>query len=170
MAGSVEIIPSTPRDISIVGAQMRAADREEFAASAAYPSLAQAAVFCHAMSDQWSAVVLLRGEPVAAFGAAGSPLQPHMRSAWAFGTDRFKRVVPAITREVEAWKPQLVAAGVHRVEARSLVGHDIAGLWLAGLGCRQEAVLRRAGRNGEDFLLFAWVAEETGNVLPPGNG
>ena len=155
----VEIIPSTPRDISIVGMNMRAADRAEFEASAEYPSLAQAAVFCHHVSDRWSAVVLLRGEPVAAYGAAGSSLTPHLRSAWAFGTDKFKRAVPWITREVERWKPMLIEAGVHRVEARSLAGHDIAGLWLNGLGCAKEGVLRRAGRRGEDFDLWAWAPE-----------
>ena len=156
----VEIIPSTPRDISIVGMNMRPADRAEFEASAEYPSLSQAAVFCHHVSDRYSAVVLLRGEPVAAFGAAGSPLQPHLRSAWAFGTSKFRRVVPWITREVERWKPILVADGVHRVEARSLVGHDIAGIWLEGLGCAKEATLRCAGRHGEDFNLWAWVARD----------
>jgi hypothetical protein len=156
----IEIIRSTPRDISIVGINMRAEDRAEFEAGAAYRSASDAALFCHHTSGRWSAVVLLRGEPVAAFGCAGSPLQPQVRAAWAFGTRRFRRVVPWITREVEAWKPHLIAAGVHRVEARALVGHDIAGIWLLGLGCVKEGTMRRMGRGGEDFDLYAWVADD----------
>lgn len=153
----IELIPSTPRDITIVAAGMRDWDRREFEASAKYRNLTDAALLCHYHSTPWAGVALLDGEPVAAFGALGSPFHPHMKSAWAFGTGRFRRVVPAIGREVESWKPRLVAEGVHRIEARALVGHDRAGQWMSGLGAQREAILRRSGVNGEDFELWAWV-------------
>lgn len=155
----IELIPSTPRDITIVAARMRDWDRREFEASAAYDTITQAALICHYGSGPWAGVALLYGEPVAAFGAFGSPLMPQVRTAWAFGTSKFRRVVPAITREVDSWKPVLVGEGVHRIEARALVGHDLAGHWMARLGARREGVLRRFGVNGEDFELWAWVAE-----------
>lgn len=155
----IELIPSTPRDITIVAANMREWDRREFEASAVYPSLTHAALLCHHGSGRWAGIALLDGQPVAAFGAFGSPLHPHLRTAWAFGTDRFRRVVPAISGEVQRWKPLLVAEGVHRIEARALKGHDLAGRWMSSLGASREAVLRHAGVNGEDFELWAWVAE-----------
>lgn len=153
----IELIPSTPRDITIVAANMRQWDRTELEASAA-GTMTERALFCHYTSFPWACVALLNDEPVAAFGAAGTPLQPQVKVAWAFGTGRFRRVVPAISREVESWKPHLIAEGVHRIEARALVGHDLAGRWMAGLGAKQEGVMRHYGRNGEDFELWAWTA------------
>lgn len=138
---------------------MRDWDRTEFEASAVYRSITEAALFCHYGSGEWARVVLLRGEPVAAFGAVGSPYQPQLMSAWAFGTKRFKRTVPAITAEVNSWKPRLIEQGVRRIEARAIVGHDLAGHWMASLGAKREAVLRRYGVNGEDFELWAWIGE-----------
>lgn len=142
---------------------MRDWDRREFEATADYRNLTDAALLCHYGSMPWAGVALLNDEPVAAFGALGSPLHPQLKMAWAFGTAKFRRAVPAIGREVESWKPHLIAEGVHRIEARSLVGHDLAGRWMAGLGAEREAVLRKYGRNGEDFELWAWVKPD---VLP----
>lgn len=155
----VELIPSSPRDITIVAANMRDWDRREFEASAVHRNLTDAALICHYGSAPWAGIALLDGEPVAAFGAFGSPMLPQLRMAWAFGTSRFRRAVPAISREVESWKPLLMAEGVHRIEARSLVGHDLAGVWMTGLGAQREAVLRHYGVGGEDFELWAWTAE-----------
>lgn len=121
--------------------------------------MTERALFCHYTSMPWAAVALLDGEPVAAFGAAGTPLQPQLRVAWAFGTKRFKRCVPAISGEVNAWKPALMAEGVRRIEARTLVGHDLAGHWMTYLGAEREGVMRQYGTNGEDFELWAWTAE-----------
>src|SRR5688572_13806061 len=163
----IEIIASTPRDITIVAANMREWDRREFEASARTGSMTEAALICHYGSMPWARVVLLDGEPVAAFGAAASVYQPQLRLAWAFGTERFRRVVPAISREVESWKPRLVAEGVHRIEARALVGHDLAGRWMGGLGARREAVLERYGLGGEDFELWAWVNGPPVSPAPP---
>jgi hypothetical protein len=162
----IELIASTPRDITIVAANMREWDRREFEASARTPafagasSMTEAALICHYGSIPWARVALVDGEPVAAFGAAGSAYQPQLRLAWAFGTERFRRAVPAISREVESWKPLLVAEGVHRIEARALVGHDLAGRWMRGLGARREAVLERYGIGGEDFELWAWTSNQ----------
>lgn len=154
----IELIPSTPRDISIVAVNIREWDRREFEASAAYRSITDAALLCHYGSGQYAGVALLDGDPVAAFGAFGNPLMPQVRTAWAFGTSRFRRAVPAISVEVERWKPYLVAEGVHRIEARCLRGHDLAGRWMASLGASREAVLMHYGRGGEDFELWAWTA------------
>lgn len=163
VASLIELIPSNPRDITIVAVGMRDWDRLEFEATAAYRNITDAALFCHYGSGPYAGVALLNGEPVAAFGAVGNPLMPQLRTAWAFGTPRFRKVVPAISREVERWKGLLVEDGVHRIEARALVGHDLAGHWMTGLGAKREAILRSYGRHGEDFELWAWVHNDEVN-------
>lgn len=157
---TVEIIPSNPRDISIIGANMREHDRREFEASALFPSMSTAALMCHYASPDWAWVALLDDEPAGAIGIVRNALQPQLGAAWAFGTDRFKRVVPALSVLAATFRNRLVSEGVHRIEARCIVGHDLAGRWMAGLGASRETVLRRYGVNGEDFELWAWTDEE----------
>lgn len=139
---------------------MRDWDRVEFEASARFDSMTQAALLCHYASPGWAWVALLDGEPVSAIGIAQSaPWQPQLRSAWAFGTKRFKRSLPALSVLAHGFRERLIAEGVRRVEARSLVGHDLAGQWMHALGASRETVLRRFGVNGEDFELWAWTDE-----------
>lgn len=102
--------------------------------------------------------VTLRGDPIAAFGAAESG-NPVLRHGWAFGTRRFRRAVPCMTRFiVETFGPDLVASGVRRVEVRAIEGHDIAHRWLTSIGARAEAGLDEYGKNGECFVQYAWLA------------
>lgn len=163
----VNIIPGNLRDISYVAANMRSADREEVFATARLESATQAAAISFHGSPGWSWMALYNGQPAAAFGiGSGAHLQPHIRHAWAYGTVHFKRCVPAITRFVrEFWFEALIEEGVRRVEARSLVNHDIAHRWLASLGAKREGLLRGFGVNGEDFELWAFVYEDFAHVL-----
>jgi hypothetical protein len=61
----------------------------------------------------------------AAFGTAEtSVLTPHIRTAKAFGTRRFRRAVPAISCFAAAeWPDRLAGEGLRRLKVRSLVGH-----------------------------------------------
>lgn len=155
------------REVSFVAAHMRAADRREIycqrvddcARTMALTMAYASPVHCYAAFDA--------GSPVAAFGA--SEQHPNMWTGWAFGTKQMRRAVPAISRHIRRHMiPDLLKAGAHRVEVRSIVGHDIAHRWLASLGAEREASLRGFGKNGEDFILFAWRREQftdTGKAL-----
>jgi hypothetical protein len=156
---SVAIVPATLRDIAYVTANLRQEDRREIRASADLASTVEAAVVAFETSTDWCWTAQIDGQPVAAFGtAATSPLTPHIRAAWAFGTKRLRRAVPAIGRMALAeWPRRLAGEGVRRLEVRSLSDHDIAHRWLASLGARLEGTLERYGTGGEDFQLWSWT-------------
>lgn len=157
----IEIIPGTLRDITYVAANMRAEDRREIFATALLENATQVGCLSHATSPGWSWVALVDGNPEAAFGLGqGSPIQPHIRHAWAYGTNKFRRCIPAMTRFMkEHWPAWLKEDGVTRVECRSIHDHDIAHRWLIAGGATHEGTLRRYGVNGEDFDLFAFILE-----------
>ena len=60
---------------------------------------------------------------------------------------------------IRVMMPSLAIAKAHRAEARSAASHIEAHNWLERLGATREAPLRGYGRNGEDFILFAWHLE-----------
>lgn len=159
---SVEIRPGTLRDITFVASNLREQDRREVFATALLGSGTEAGFISFHNSPGFSWTGWLEGQPVAAFGVGqGSPWQPHIRHAWAFGTGRFKRTVPAITRFcLKEWPSRLIGEGVTRVEIRSLADHDLAHKWLSALRAHREAVMLNYGVNGETFELWAWLADD----------
>lgn len=159
----VTIHPGTVRDITFVAVNMREQDREEVFATALLRDATEAGYFSyHGSGPEWCWTAWLGDEVAGAFGISyGSPLQPHIRSAWAFGTDKFKRVVPSITRFIKHnWPYRLIDAGVTRVEVRSLATHDIAHSWLASIGARRECVMTSYGLDGQDFELWAFLKKD----------
>ena len=167
---TVEIVPAGLRDVAYVTANLRPQDRREVAASADIASGVEAAVIATETSPGWCWTAKIGGQPVAAFGVAEtSPLTPHIRTAWAFGTVRFRRAVPAIGRfALAVWPQRLAGESVTRLEARSIADHDIAHRWLRSLGARLDGTLPAYGMGGETFQLWSWTndAEPSG---PPTN-
>ncbi len=157
--GAVTIAPATLRDVAYVTANLRPRDRTEILASADLTSGVEAAVIAVETSRQFSWTAIVSGQPVAAFGVAETtPLTPHIRTAWAFGTNRFRRAVPAISRFASThWPARLTSQGVRRLEVRALADHDIAHHWLIGLGAAFEGTLNNYGTAGETFRLYAWT-------------
>lgn len=164
----VEIKAGTLRDICFVAANLRDQDRREIFATANLHSGTQAGAVSYLSSPDWCWTAWLDGQPVGAFGISlGSPeYQPHLRYAWAYGANKFKRVVPAITRFcINEWPERLIAEGATRVEVRSLADHDLAHKWLSSIKARKEAVMPNYGVNGEAFELWAWLKEDWLNVF-----
>ncbi len=157
--GPVTIAPATLRDVAYVTANLRPRDRAEILASVDLASSVEAAVIAVETSRRFCWTVKIAGQPVAAFGVAEtSPLTPHIRTAWAFGTNRFRRAVPAISRFASThWPARLKSEGVRRLEARALADHDIAHSWLISLDAAFEGTLNNYGTAGETFRLFAWI-------------
>jgi len=153
---SIEIRPGTLRDVSFIAANMRDEDWREIHASGPMDDRAEAGIMCHIASEfSWTAWI--KDDPVCAFGFARSGL-PWVWSAWAFGTDRMKRAVPAVTRfGRETASRLLLEAGARRCEIRSIADHDLAHRWLQGLGAHLECELPGYGRNGETFVLYSWL-------------
>ena len=163
----IEIIPGTLRDICYIAANLREDDRREIMATAQMASPTVAAVLSYEGSFGTSWVALYDGVPSAAFGfTSPRPLQPHIAGIWAFGTKRFKRCVPAMTRLcLNEWPIMARTLEIRRMEVRSLASHDIAHRWLSAIGARREGLMRGYGINGEDFELWAFLIEDFDHVF-----
>ncbi|MBX8824746.1 hypothetical protein [Ochrobactrum sp. SFR4] len=164
----VEIRAGKLRDICYVAANLREQDRREIFATAILESGTQAGATSYLSSPNWCWTAWIDGQPVAAFGVSiGNYIyQPHLRYAWAYGTEKFKRATPAITRFcLNEWPERLIAEGVTRVEIRSLADHDLAHKWLSSIRARKEADMLNYGVNGEAFELWAWLKEDWQDVL-----
>lgn len=102
-------------------------------------------------------VVVYEGQPAAAYGFSyAAPFDPEHWQAWAFGTDRFRRCVPTITRHLLSIRP-LLEKRCRRCQVVTHTEHDLSHQWLEALGAEREGLLRSYGRNGEDFYVYAWV-------------
>lgn len=96
-----------------------------------------------------------RGEPVAVGG--GMLLWPNVASMWFFATDKWPQVAIYTTKFImRVILPSFREAGVHRMEARSIEGHETAHRWLDRMGAKREAVLRQYGKGREDFHVYVW--------------
>jgi hypothetical protein len=138
-----------------VCANMRPADREEIMAlrwSDSVMDLAEDTM--NVPGPKW--VAHLEGEgPTAVYGAA--PMWPGVFSLWLYGTPHFHQVGLRLSRHIQrVMIPSLAIAGAHRAEARSLSTHTEAHGWMERLGGKPEATLKGYGKNGEDFVVYAW--------------
>jgi hypothetical protein len=102
---------------------------------------------------KWMA--LCDDRPAALMGCM--PLWPGVFAPWCFGTDDFRRVSLLLTRlGRRAIIPGVRASGGHRMEAKSLDGHEDAQAWLERcFGFEREATHRGYGRAGETFHTYA---------------
>lgn len=93
-------------------------------------------------------------EPVACIGAM--PMWHGVWSPWCFGTDRFPEAALLLTRHAKrVIIPFLRDAGAHRLEVKTLDGHEDSQAWLKRcFGCHREATHPGYGRNGETFHTY----------------
>jgi hypothetical protein len=106
------------------------------------------------------------GEPVAVLGAY--EMTPVVAGCWAFGTPGWEKVVRSVTRHIHrVMVPMLLRKGFHRAECRALASREDTKLWLTSLGWKAEAVLSEFGVRREDFILFAWIANEQDHLREP---
>ena len=135
--------------------RMRAMDRAEIFATQPDDDVRAIAAATMALT-RFGGVVWKDNEPVAV--ACAMPLWPGVWSAGMYATDLWPQVAHATTRWiVSRLMPDLIAAGAHRAECRSLATHVTAHRWLERLGATREAVLADCGRNRETFYLYAWT-------------
>ncbi|MBL4837746.1 MAG: hypothetical protein JKY34_09225 [Kordiimonadaceae bacterium] len=156
-----EIVPATFRDLTYIAANMRAGDVAELSCLHEnwHPQTVAHNAHCQSFEDS-QFVALEDGQPVVGFGACPfSGTDPDLWQAWAFGTQRMRRAVPAITRFLrDSFMPDVIEkTTVRRVQCFTLSTHDISHKWLSGLGANCEGHMKSFGRNGEDFDIYAWT-------------
>lgn len=158
----VLIVPATLSDVTYVGANMRDIDRHEILCQLPEgTSGSDAAAMCFAGTPEgFMFTAHLDGQPVAAYGIG--PLNYVVWGAWAFGTKRMPRTLPAINRQIWAEiVPKLIEAGCRRVEARPISTYKEALLWISRMGgIRVPGDLPDHGRGGEVFELWAWTLSD----------
>lgn len=153
---TISIRPATLRDMTYIAAHMRAADRREI--TAVYPATdTEIGRAMHQMSEYaWTAWI--DDAPVAAFGMTRD--LPGLGTGWAYGTDRLRRTVPAITRFIRTRMPEMIEIGIRRVEVRTAIDHDISHRWLEALGFQREGIARHYGADGLHYAIYAFTEED----------
>ena len=153
-----QIADLTPLYATYVAACMRDHDREEIAPLwDAWDTriVGLCSVECSVPGFAWA--VLEAGQPIACYGLSyASAMDTGLWQAWAYGTPRFRRAVPLISRHMLSIRHE-IARHCHRLQVISRSGHDIAHDWVQGLGARHEGTLRGYGRDGSDYELYAWT-------------
>lgn len=101
-------------------------------------------------------VVSHNGRPAAVIGVC--EVHPHVWQGLAYGTDEFGMVVKELSRLArDDLAPFLIERGAHRLEVISRAEHRDAHKWLSWLGAQREGVMRKFGKDGADYVRFAWV-------------
>jgi hypothetical protein len=106
----------------------------------------------------------LMAPPAAVFGVA--QISPGVGVAHLVGTDRLSaRDLVTIARRVrEVWIPELLDAGLHRVQADALSTYTLTRNFLRRCGARREGERKALGKNGEDFTTYVWLKKEIEHV------
>lgn len=150
----VEIVLANARDLTYIAANLRPEDREEIFCQLPEGTLALEVAAYALQANGY--VALLDGQPIAAFGFVHKSVC--VIEAWAWGTERMWRCIPAITRFVaRVLMPGWIEAGIRRMEARSISTHTSAHRWMEATGAVLECVMPDYGKAGEGFYLFAWT-------------
>lgn len=84
----------------------------------------------------------------------------HPEDVWSISmltTDNFRQLAKPLTRLIRSHiLPLFADLGAKRLECCSLAEPWPTHKWMRHLGARQDSVLRRHGRNNEDFIRFVW--------------
>lgn len=154
----MKVTDVTAENLKYIAERMRDRDLAEFSAMSYFDDRENAARFlCENYADYPGlyCVTLDDGTPVGAGGTIW--IRPNVASMLFFATDDFDRIVVSLTRfsTKEIFNPAKALA--HRIECFSLASYTQMQSWVELFGLRPEATLRGYGKNGEDFIVYAWL-------------
>lgn len=150
---------ATPEFIRRVAEQMRDSDVRELLALS---WLDGPESLTAALVERYGPVGLAVGNGAGPI-AVGAVIEhrPHVLTLGLFATSAFVTIARPLARFVKrGLLAPAITGGAHRIEAVSWAEHRAAHRWIEALGLRQEAVYRKFGKNGEDFIQFAWVKKD----------
>lgn len=154
----MRVVPVTAENLRYVAERMRDRDLAEFSAMAYTDTREEAAdrlVRAYADHPGLECVTLDDGTPVGVGGVLW--LRPGVASLLFFATDDFDRIVVSLTRHARLNVFRPARALAHRIECFSLSTYTQMQQWVELFGLRPEATLRRYGKGGEDFIVYAWT-------------
>jgi hypothetical protein len=157
---SVSIVPGAQvsvEDVDYIIANMRSEDKHEVMSVGANMRHAFA-LYNHATQD--CQVAYLNDEPVFVFGSRSS--WPHVRGIFGFGTDKTTRVIPEMTRWINAvWKPRVFnELGALRIEVRLPLSCDHSINWLSKLGMKRECEIDGFSITGERYVQLSYTKDD----------
>lgn len=85
-------------------------------------------------------------------------LRPNVLSLLFFARESFSEIVLPLTKYIkrELFEPR-IAAGVHRIECASMSSYRSVHNWIETLGLSYESTIKKCGKDGQDFDMYAWV-------------
>ena len=160
MANRITIEEATVRDLTFVLYNLREADIEEL--HGLFPAALNKESILNLIVDGCmnglGYVAKIDTQPVAAFGVS---IQFHQGIGWAFGTNRFNRAVPAMTKHIiNKLSHQLMDYGLMRLEVRPLTKHMFARNWLCKIGFKEDCELKFYGSSGESYHLYSMTLDD----------
>lgn len=160
-----EVGPANVRDVSFIAGNLRENDKTEVLCQLP-ASITQQQIGYICTRPGSSFVAYLDGKPVMVFGFDPMTLAGNALNAWAFGTKDSHKVIHSITLWIRDYLLRdWINQGVTRLEARSYAGHIEAHRWLKSAGAIEEGPLHDYGRDGEQFILFAWHKSRLKQIL-----
>jgi hypothetical protein len=139
---------------------MRPRDREEFMAVSPFTEFSDLVEGLVLRYGEHHNVVVAHGDerPIAVGGLIHH--RPHVGTLLFFATDELPQIGAELTRFIkQRLFPGYTLAGTHRIECASISGYHSTHRWLEVLGLSEECVMRKYGRDGQDFVQYAWVRE-----------
>lgn len=142
-----------------VAANMRERDRREIRALCWTDDIL-AEIRAVNLRFAWTAFDNGHYNPVCIFGVTIP--RPNVASTFKFSTVHWPLVAIDVAKYARrVMIPAVWAAGVHRIQAFSMVESGQDSGWFRMFGATQEAVLKGYGKNGEDFMLFSLLRPVT---------
>lgn len=154
----MKIDAATRQDVYDAALRMRESDYREFSALSWAASREELARDLASRPSPSRPIVARFGDRPVAVGDV-LEIRPNVLTLYFFATDDLPLIAGPLTRFIRYRLLLPLMKTAHRIEAASLVGHDTAHRWIRFLGLSEEAVLRGYGKNGEDFIQFAWVRD-----------
>ena len=166
--GMIIAEPTYSRVLHVIS-NMRTTDVDEFlAVSFAGDRRALSASLLEKWGHDETAIVAMDdegAEPIAVGAIVVGT--PNVGTLMFFATPRFDEIALPLTRFIrQRLLPKYQSAGIHRIQCVSIADYHASHRWIKALGLKQEAVIPKLGKDGQDFIQFAWTSDD---VLPPDN-
>jgi hypothetical protein len=164
----VSLTDITLMDVEYICLHMRERDKQEIFGLRPHNSEIRLAweAYHHILNCGRGRIAWHKGKPAAL--AAFTESWPGVWDVWMAGTEDFEAAAIPLLRwfRKEANEILSVCNG-HRLQCDSRADYESAHKMIEAFGGQREAVLRKLGKDGSDYIRFVWFNGENDAVLKP---